>query len=496
MNKNIKINDGDAIRDLQTLIRQPSVSAKNQGLVECANLVAQIMLNAGIDTKLLYLGNNNYTEAEEEDNNGSNLPSPPTTQPPPLLSPPPIVYGEVKSKSNPNGKTILFYNHYDVQPIEPIELWDKNPFSGNIEGNYIFGRGAADDKGELIARIKALEYYIKKTNDVPCNVKFIVEGEEEIGSVHLKEYISLYKEKFKCDGVIWESGFVDTRGRPIISLGQKGILSIEIVSKGPCRDAHSSLAALIENPAWSLVKLLNTLRDNNGKILIENWYNEVRDFTDKEISLIEKEPFDEDALKKEYGVSSFVNNAKGIEVKKAFAGMPTCNISGLVSGYVGEGSKTVLPSITVARLDFRLVPDMVPQIQFERLKKHIRKYRLSKSNNNNNNYNCGSSNNTTIEIRLLGAEPATRTSINHPFVNIIKEAAIEVYGDAIINVSSAGTGPMYYFNKLLGVPSVCIGGTDIRNRSHSPNEYMRIDLLNKTIKCMIVILEKFAFSCY
>lgn len=489
MIKNIKINDGDAVRDLQTLIRQPSVSAKNQGMVECANLVAQIMLNAGIDTKLLYLSNNDkYTEAEEEDNNSSNIPSPPATQPPGLLSLPlPIVYGEVKSKSNPNGKTILFYNHYDVQPIEPIELWDKNPFSGNIEGNYIFGRGAADDKGELIARIKALEYYIKKTNDVPCNVKFVVEGEEEIGSVHLKEYISLYKEKFKCDGVIWESGFVDTRGRPIISLGQKGILSIEIVSKGPCRDAHSSLAVLIENPAWSLVRLLNTLRDNNGKILIENWYNEVRDFTDEEISLIEKEPFDEDALKKEYSVSSFISNAKGIEVKKAFAGMPTCNISGLVSGYVGEGSKTVLPSITIARLDFRLVPDMVPQIQFERLKKHIRKYWLSKSNNDNNN--------TTIEIRLLGAEPAARTSINHPFVNIIKEAAVEVYGDAIINVSSAGTGPMYYFNKLLGVPSVCIGGTDIPNRLHSPNEYMRIDLLNKTIKCMVVILEKFAFSC-
>lgn len=329
MIKNIKINDGDAVRDLQTLIRQPSVSAKNQGLVECAKLLAQIMLNAGIDTKLLYLTNNNSTEGEEEDNN-SNIPSSPATQPPPLSSPPPIVYGEVKSKSNPNGKTILFYNHYDVQPVEPIELWDKNPFSGNVEGNYIFGRGAVDDKGELIARIKALEYYIKKTNDVPCNVKFIVEGEEEIGSVHLKEYISLYKEKFECDGVIWESGFVDTRGRPIISLGQKGILSIEIVSKGPCRDAHSSLAALIENPTWSLIRLLNTLRDNNGNILIENWYNEVRGFTDEEISLIEKEPFDEDALMKEYGISSFINNAKGIEVKKAFAGMPTCNISGLV----------------------------------------------------------------------------------------------------------------------------------------------------------------------
>src|SRR5437764_7064835 len=210
----------DAITDLQTLIRQPSVSAKNQGLVECANLVAQIMRNAGIETNLLYI--DNLLKVEQE-----NIASP---------SSPPLVYGEVRSKSNPNGKTILFYNHYDVQPIEPIELWERDPFSGSVEGNYIFGRGAADNKGELITRIKAVEHYLKKTSDVPCNVKFLIEGEEEIGSIHLKEYLRLYKDKFQCDGVIWESGFVDTSGRPIISLGQKGILAVEVIIKGPCRD--------------------------------------------------------------------------------------------------------------------------------------------------------------------------------------------------------------------------------------------------------------------
>jgi acetylornithine deacetylase/succinyl-diaminopimelate desuccinylase-like protein len=457
----------DAITDLQTLIRQPSVSAKNQGLVECANLVAQIMRNAGIETNLLYI--DNLLKVEQED-----IASP---------SSPPLVYGEVRSKSNPNGKTILFYNHYDVQPIEPIELWERDPFSGSVEGNYIFGRGAADNKGELITRIKAVEHYLKKTSDVPCNVKFLIEGEEEIGSIHLKEYLRLYKDKFQCDGVIWESGFVDTSGRPIISLGQKGILAVEIIIKGPCRDAHSSLAALIENPAWGLVMALSTLKDNNGKILVENWYKEVRDFTDEETSLIDKEPFDEEALKKEYGITNFVNNAKGMEVKKAFAGIPTCNISGLVSGYIGEGSKTVLPSKASAKLDFRLVPDMVPEIQFARLKKHLKNY-ISDNKENENK----------IEIRFLEAEPAARTSVNHQFVGIVKKAAIEVYGEAIINVSSAGTGPMYYFDKMLGVPSVCVGGTDISNRTHSPNEYMRIDSLNKTTKCIAIILEKFAHT--
>jgi acetylornithine deacetylase/succinyl-diaminopimelate desuccinylase-like protein len=216
--------------------------------------------------------------------------------------------------------------------------------------------------------------------------------------------------------------------------------------------------------------------------LIKDWYEEVRQFTIEELSFINKEPFDEEALKKEYGITNFLNNAKGIEVKKAFEGMPTCNISGLLSGYIGEGSKTVLPSIAIAKLDFRLVPDMIPEVQIERLRKHIKAYRSE------NNDNCGLDD---IEVRFLDGEPASRTPVHHPFVNIVKEAAVEVYDDVIINVSSAGTGPMYYFDKLLGVPSVCIGGSDISNRAHSPNEYMRIDSLNKTIKCIAVILKKF-----
>jgi acetylornithine deacetylase/succinyl-diaminopimelate desuccinylase-like protein len=277
---------------------------------------------------------------------------------------------------------------------------------------------------------------------------------------------------------------VDASGRSIISLGQKGILSVEIISKGPSRDTHSGLAVLIENPAWKLVKILNSIRDDKGEILIKEWYEEVREFTIEELSFINKEPFDEEALKKEYGITKFLNNAKGIEVKKAFEGLPTCNISGLVSGYIGEGSKTVLPSIAIAKLDFRLVPDMIPEIQIKRLGKHIKAY----GSENNDNYDHDDDN---IEVRFLDGEPASRTPVHHPFVNIVKEAAVEVYGDVIINVSSAGTGPMYYFDKLLGVPSVCIGGSDISNRAHSPNEYMRIDSLNKTIKCIAVILKKF-----
>jgi acetylornithine deacetylase/succinyl-diaminopimelate desuccinylase-like protein len=435
------------ISDLKTLIRQPSISAKKQGLVECANLVAKIMRKAGINSEVLYLDDKSI---------------------------PPIVYGELKSKSNPN-KTILFYNHYDVQPEEPLELWENDPFSGKVEGNYVFGRGSADDKGELITRIKAVEYCLKKTGDVPCNVKFMVEGEEEVGSVHIEQYFNRSSNRLSCDGVIWEFGYVDAKDRPIISLGMKGLLYVELIAKGPVRDAHSSLAVLIENPAWRLIYALSTMRDETGKILIKDWYKEVRPFTEQELSVIASEPFDVEEFKKEYGVSKFVADTKGTDIKKALVGMSTCNIAGFNSGYLGEGAKTVLPSQAVVKIDFRLVPGMVPEKQLERLNNHLREHGFS-----------------DIEVKLIHGEAAERTSISDPFVRQVEQAAKETFGSAIISVSSAGTGPMYSFAKVLKAPCISIGSTYMFARIHSPNEFARIDLLNKTTKCIVRVMERFA----
>lgn len=435
------------ISDLQALIRQPSVSAKKQGLVECANLVAETMRRAGISSEVLYLEDKNIA---------------------------PIVYGEVKSRSNPN-RTILFYNHYDVQPEEPLELWNDEPFSGRVDGNYIYGRGSADDKGELVTRIKAVEYFLKKTGDVPCNVKFMVEGEEEVGSVHVEQYLDKYRDRLVCDGVIWEFGYVDAKDRPIISLGMKGLLYVELIARGPVRDAHSSLAVLIENPAWRLVSALATMRDQNGKILIKDWYKEVRPFTREELGVISKEPFDDKEFMREYGISRFVRNAKGRDIKKALVGMPTCNIAGFNSGYIGEGAKTVLPAQATVKIDFRLVPDMVPEKQLERLKKHLKLKGFG-----------------DIEVRLIHGEAAARTPIRDPFVRQVQQAAKETFGSAITSVSSAGTGPMYSFVKVLKAPCISIGSTYMFARIHSPNEFARIDLLNKTTKCIGRIMERFA----
>lgn len=454
----------DLISDLQVLIRQPSVSAINQGLEECALLLAKMMNTAGIRTELLYLSKPKNLKTKNDDNDDEKY-----------LTIPPLVFGEVKSKSNPLGKTILFYNHYDVQPIDPIEKWDKDPFSGNVDGNVIFGRGSSDDKGELITRLKAVEFFLKQTGDVPCNIKFLIEGEEEIGSPNLNKYLLEYIERFHCDLVIWESGYIDKKGRSIISLGQKGILDVEFKVQGPSRDVHSSLAVAIENPAWKLIHILSQLYDVYGKILVKGWYDDIGQLTNKELEQISKEPYDEDEIKKEYGVNKFINNSSGFETKKSLAIDPTCNISGLFSGYTNKGLKNIIPSTAIAKLDFRLVPYMDPKTQFNKLVSFLRAKGYSEEE---------------LKITFLSGEPAYRTPLDNEYVNLVISAAKRIFNDVILNISSPGSGPMYSFKKFLSVDSICIGSTILPNKMHSPNEFTNIDLLNKATKCFIEIIKE------
>jgi acetylornithine deacetylase/succinyl-diaminopimelate desuccinylase-like protein len=427
------------------LIRQPSVSAKNQGIEQCASLVSRLLKKSGISSQILRLD-----------------------------GVAPLVYGEVKSKKNPD-KTLMFYNHYDVQPVEPVDLWDDDPFSGKVKGNKIFGRGSADDKGELITRIKAVEAFLKQTGDVPCNIKFVIEGEEETGSANIGRYLKKFRKKFASDAVNWEFGYDDSKNRPKIGLGMKGLLYVELLAKESVRDAHSSLAVIIKNPAWRLIGALKTLRDDSGKILVKDWYKEVVPFTRSDIDLLDKEPFDEKGFKAEYKITDFVNGKKGLDVKKALAGDPTCNIAGLVSGYTMEGAKTVLPASALVKIDFRLVPKMDPKKQFARLKSHLKRNGFS-----------------DIGVKMFHGEAAARTNPRDPFVEVVKKAAKESFGKYIVNVSNAGTGPMHSFVDVLKAPCISIGSTYMFARIHSPNEFARVDLLKKTTKCMCLIVDKFS----
>ena len=440
----------DLLKDLQTLIKQPSISAKNEGIEECAVLVAKMLKKAGVSSEILRL---NKTAA-------------------------PLVFGEIKSKSNPS-KTLLFYNHYDVQPIEPLEEWNDPPFSGKIIGNKIFGRGASDDKGELITRIKAVESYVKEYKDVPCNIKFCIEGEEENGSENIAGYLKKFKKKFSCDGVIWEFGYVDTKNRPIVGLGMKGLLYVELTAKESVRDAHSSFATIIKNPAWRLIDVLKTFRNSDGKILIGGWHDDILPLSKSDLKIIRKEPFDVSDFKKEYGIKEFVGDKNAFEAKKALVAGPTCNIAGIESGYTGDGAKTVLPSSAKVKIDFRLVPNMDPKKQVRLLKQHLKR----------NGFN-------DISIKVLNAEAAARTSIDEEIVDVVCNSAKQIFGDYILNVSNAGTGPMHAFVQELHAPCISIGSSYIFCRMHSPNEFAKIDLLNKTTKCLCLLIENFSRSNY
>ena len=438
----------DLLKDLQTLIKQPSISAKNEGIEECAVLVAKMLKKAGISSEILRL---NKTAA-------------------------PLVFGEIKSKSNP-AKTLLFYNHYDVQPIEPLGEWNDPPFSGKIIGNKIFGRGASDDKGELITRIKAVESYLKEYKDVPCNIKFCIEGEEENGSENINEYLKKFKRKLSCDGVIWEFGYVDTKNRPIVGLGMKGLLYVELSIKESIRDAHSSFAAIIKNPAWRLIDALKTFRNSNGEILIDGWHDDILPLSKNDLKIIRKEPFDSSDFKKEYGIKEFVGDKNAFEAKKALVAGPTCNIAGIESGYTGDGAKTVLPSTAKVKIDFRLVPNMDPKKQIKLLKLHLKRTGFD-----------------DVSIKVLNAEAAARTSTDEKIVDVVCDSAKQIFGDYILNISNAGTGPMHAFVHVLRAPCVSIGSSYIFCRMHSPNEFAKIDLLNKTTKCLCLLIENFSRS--
>jgi len=257
----------------------------------------------------------------------------------------------------------------------------------------------------------------------------------------------------------------------------KGLLFVELSVKESIRDAHSSLAVLIKNPAWRLIEAIHSLRNSDGKILIKNWYDDVIPFSKKDLEIISKEPFDKNAFKKEFGVKSFLGNKKGLDAKKALVGGATCNIAGFISGYIGEGAKTVLPGQALVKIDFRLIPKMNPKKQIMLLKKHLKSKGFG-----------------DISIKVFHGEAAARTNTSDSFVNDVKNAADKAFGKSILNVSNAGTGPMHPFMEILNAPCISVGSTYMFSRIHSPNEFARIDLLKKTTKCICLIIENFSKS--
>lgn len=441
------------VRSLQDLVRQPSVSATGEGLRECASLVSETLRRRGIPARILRLPGGGRRRA------------------------PPVVLAHLKSSSNPGAPALLFYNHYDVQPAEPLGQWRRPPFGGEHAGGRVHGRGASDDKGELMARVAAVEAMLDARGDVPCDVKFVVEGEEETGSAHIGRYLREHRQKMSCGAVVWEFGHVDEAGRPVVGLGMKGLLYAELSASGPSHDAHSSLAPALENPAWRVVGALGTLRSPDGRaVAVDGWYDGVEPLDALSRRLLDAEPLDARALAAGFGARGLAGGRTPDEAKRDLAAAPTCNIAGLVSGYTGEGAKTVLPARAAAKVDFRLVPGMDPRRLEALLRAHLRRRGYG-----------------DVSVRVHAAVPAWRTDPSDPFVRTVQGAAEAAHRrPAVLSVSSAGTGPMYAFATVLGAPCVSVGGTHVFARIHSPNEFMSTALLRKTAVCMCLVADGFA----
>lgn len=443
--KYLKENREKHIFDLIELLSYPSISAKGIGIKECSKILSEMLKNVGFKVEI-YSNKNSY----------------------------PVIYGELITGAE---KTIIFYNHYDVQPVEPLEEWENDPFKPVIKDGKIIARGVADNKGNIMSRLKAIESYLKAYDDLPVNIKWVIEGEEEIGSINLSEFIKEYRERLTGEGIIWESGSRDSKGYPKLSFGCKGIIYIELVSKKGKKDLHSAYASIVENPVWDIISALNILKDvKEDKILVPGFYDDILEPSPEEWELLEKYPIEEEELKESLGVSKFINNLSGKNLYKKLLYSPTCNICGIYSGYIGEGSKTVLPKYAKVKIDFRLVPNQKAEVLFEKIKNYLKEKGFD-----------------DLEVIPYGLEDPVQTPINNPLKEVIEKSAEKIFGvKPKLSPRMFGTGPMALFYNELKIPIVeGVGCGHPASQVHAPNENCFLEDYFKTIEWVIGIIDEY-----
>lgn len=429
---------------LQRLVRQPSVAAQNVGMSETAGLVQRMLNDVGLEARQIDIQDGF-----------------------------PLVFAE---RGGTSSRTISFYNHYDVQPVEPLDLWESDPWAAEIRDGRIWGRGTADNKGNLMARIAAIDAYQRVRGELPLRVKFLVEGEEEIGSPHLGQFADEHPELIASDGCIWEFGGVDLDGRPVVHLGLKGICYVELRAKGAVQDQHSSIATSTPNPAWRLVWALASLKGTDERVRIPGFYDRVKAPTEAEIALLERMPDLEQKRLEQLEIEAFLLGLTGIELRKRDYFEPTCTISGLLSGYTGPGSKTVLPSRAMAKVDMRLVADQDPHEIFLLLGRYLDAQGFD-----------------DIELELLGPQRAGRSAPDSAIAQTVIETYRELHGqEPVVLPTSAGSGPWYELCDRFGISACTTGVGHPRSFIHAPNENIYVDDYIRGIKHICLIMERFA----
>lgn len=434
----------DSIAELSLLCAQPSVSAQGLGIRECAALVADRVRVRGF-----------HVEIHETRGN-------------------PVVYGEIAGKGD---RTLLLYNHYDVQPAEPLELWDSPPFEPAVRDGKLFARGASDDKGHIECRLAAIDALKAVYGELPCRIKFVIEGEEEVSSVSLPDYVRDNAARLAADACIWEFGGLDTTGKPILSLGMRGICYVELVARTGTLDAHSGLGgSIFPNAAWRLTWALASLKGPDERIRIPGYYDNVVPPTVRDLELLRLLPDESEHHKRAYGLQGFLKNLSGEDLKREAVFLPTCTICGLTAGYEGPGSKTVLPAGAVAKVDFRLVPDQTPAEVLRKLRAHLDAEGFA-----------------DIEIRLLGGESPGRTDPDDPFIRMVADTARDVYGEpAQLEPMIGGSGPNHVFIEYLHVPIATVGIGYPDSRTHAPNENIVLTNFVQGTQYTARIIERFA----
>jgi acetylornithine deacetylase/succinyl-diaminopimelate desuccinylase-like protein len=434
-----------SLAELAGLVAQPSVAAQNLGMEECARQVAELLAARGFEVEILPTGGH------------------------------PVVVGE---RGGESPRTLLVYNHYDVQPPEPLELWSSPPFQATRRDGKLFGRGVSDDKGHLTARLLALDAWLAVHGRLPCRVKFVIEGEEEIGSVHLPAFVRAQRRRLAADACLWEFGGVDHEDVPLQYAGLRGICYVELSVRTASRDAHSGLGgSIFPNAAWRLVWALASLKGEDERVRIPGFYDPVRPPSARDRELLAALPETADELRSRYGLHSFLRGLTGgPALREAEVFEPTSTICGLDSGYQGAGSKTVLPARAAAKVDFRLVPDQTPEQVLRQLRAHLDREGFG-----------------DVEVAFLGGGPPGRTDVDHPFLRLVAETAAPVYGAPMRLVPMiGGSGPNHAFLHELGVPVATAGLSYPDTRAHAPDENIRIDLYVKHARHVARLLGAFA----
>lgn len=447
VNRYIEANRDRFVEELCGLVRQPSISTENRGVKECAEMICGMMQQVGIEACVL-------------PTNGH-----------------PVVFGHLCSPGA--RKTLLIYNHYDVQPVEPLEDWEHPPFEAKIVGDRIIGRGSTDSKGNLVSHLKAVEAFQKTAGVTPLNLKFIFDGEEEIGSPNLPGFVEKHRELLAADAVLSFDGGFDASGKPRVQLGSSGLLYIEMRAKGPKRDLHSGRARLVENPAWRLVWALDSMKGEDEKILIDGFYDDILPPTEDELRILRDSGWDDRSHLDEYGVDRFLLGVKGLAASERLLFQPTCNINGFRAGNLGEGMRTIIPSEASVKIDFRLVHKQDPKDILEKIKQHLVLHGFS-----------------DIEVRSMGQIEPSRTPLRSRIAQAIIAAVRENYKvEPMIRPTGEASGRQGpWIAGRLGIEGAASGVGPPKWRGHAPNEFITTGHFIEGIKYAAIIWVKYAQS--